>query len=48
MTDRELFEMALNELKWAKMIIGIDDSDSHDLFDDTIAAIKRRLEKNDV
>ena len=48
MTDRELLEMALDDLDWAKMMLKIDGSDSHECLDETIAAINQRLENKDV
>jgi len=47
MTDRELLELALEDLEWAKMIIKIDGSDIHEFLDDTIATITKRLETKD-
>ena len=46
-TDRELFEMALDDLDWAKAMLELDGTDSHECLDDVIAAIKQRLENND-
>lgn len=45
-TDRELLEMALDDLDWAQAMLRLDGTDSHECLDETIAAIKRRLENN--
>jgi len=47
MTDRELFEMALDDLDWAKLMLNLYENVSHKFLDETIAAIKQRLENND-
>jgi len=46
-TDRELLEMVLDDLDWAKAMLELDGTDSHECLDDVIAAIKQRLENND-
>ena len=47
MTDRELLEMALEDLDWAKAMLTLDGTDSHECLDESINAIKQRLEKID-
>ena len=46
-TDRELLEMALDDLDWAKAMLKLDGTDSHECVDDVIAAITKRLENKD-
>lgn len=46
MTDIELFQTALEDLEWAKTMLYLDGGDDHEFLDETIAAIKARLEKN--
>ena len=45
-TDRELFEMALDDLDWAKSMLKLDGTDSHECLDDIITKIKQRLENS--
>ena len=47
MTDRELLELALEDLEWAKMIIKIDGTNTHEFLDGTIDIINQRLENKD-
>lgn len=47
MTDIELFQKALEDLEWAKSMIRLDGGDAHACLDESIAAIKSRLENED-
>lgn len=44
MTDIELLERALEDLEWAKLMLKLDGGDAHECLDESIAAIKARLD----
>ncbi len=47
MTDKELLQKALEDLKWAKVMLRMDGGTAHEELDETIAAIELRLEMDD-